>query len=97
MIRHIVLLKFKPESTAAQRAELIQLIEGLKNIDVVRRLDYGDNLSPAPGAFDSALVVDFDDEAALRAYNVHPIHRPVGKLAVELCELTVLDFAREEV
>ncbi len=96
MIRHIVLFKFKADATPEQRASLIDGLKGLpQKIDVLRGLEVGENITDSPRAFDFALITDFDDEAALKAYAAHPDHQPILKMAGEYCEMSrLVDFVR---
>lgn len=91
MIRHIVLFKFKAETTSEQRASFISGLRGLPaKIDLLRLVDVGENITESPRAFDVSLIVDVDDEAALKAYAAHPDHQPIIKMAGEYCEMSKL-------
>lgn len=75
MLRHIVLLTFKPEATDAQKAAVAAALEGLRSIPEVRALVCGPNVGTAPNHCDFAVVADFDDMAAFRRYLGSPPHR----------------------
>lgn len=90
------MFKFKAETSADQRAELISMVKALKDkIDFLRSVEVGENFTESARAFDFVLIADVDDEAALKAYAVHPDHQPVIKRVGELCEPSrVVDFVR---
>lgn len=76
MLRHIVLLTFKPEAGVAERAAVRAAVEGLRTaVPEVRALVCGDNVGSGPNHCDFAVTVDFDDVAAFRRYLAHPAHR----------------------
>ena len=76
MLRHIVLLHFRPEASAAEREAVRVALAGLKDlVPEVRGLVVGHNVGTAPNAADLALTADFDDMAAFRRYLASPAHR----------------------
>ena len=76
MLRHIVLLTFKPEASAEQRAAVRTALEGLRtSVPEVRSLVCGSNVGSGPNHRDFAIVADFDDIAAFRRYLASPPHR----------------------
>jgi quinol monooxygenase YgiN len=76
MLRHIVMLRFKPEATTEDRAALRAAVEGFKDkVPEVRALVCGDNLGSGPNHHDFAVVADFDDMAAFRRYIDSPAHK----------------------
>lgn len=95
MIRHVVMFKFKPEVDTAQRIDFVgQLNRLIDEIEVIRRLEIGQNITQSPRASDIVLMVDVDDEEALAVYADHPKHLPVKQLAAQLCsESRVVDYA----
>jgi hypothetical protein len=75
MIEHIVLLRWKPETTAAQIAAGLTGLRGLKDsIPGIVALDCGADFSGRAQGYTHALVVRFTDRAALDAYGPHPAH-----------------------
>ena len=73
MIQHIVLLKLKPETTAEQKAALLEGLGALKRenkIPGIEEVTGGDNNSPEGKAhgFDWGFVMTFTDAAARDAY-----------------------------
>ncbi len=76
---HVVTLKWKAESTAEQRQQVLEGIKamaaqipGIKNVWIKTLKVQGPS---AQIPFDSAFVMEFADEAALKAYADHPSHK----------------------
>ena len=75
MLRHVVLFRWRPESTPAQRQrvpeelpKLSPLMTGL----VAYRVGQDAGINPAN--FEFAVVADFEDAGSYRAYRDHPAH-----------------------
>lgn len=101
MLRHIVLFKLKPEVTTAERDALFDQVQKLSEIAAVRSLAIGGLLSPSDPAykdhmsseFDHALLIEFDDEAGLYAYQKEPDHVTVGQeIRKHVSAIKVMDF-----
>lgn len=94
MIRHLVFFKFKPETTEAERAELLALIQALPSkIAEVQSLEAGFDVVHSPRSFDLALISTLTDLTALGVYAKHPDHQPVVELAKVICEqIAAVDF-----
>ncbi len=76
MLRHVVVLRWKPGTTAAQLAALVRAIATLPaQIPGIRAYRFGADARLSSGNFDFAIVADFDDEAGFRAYVSHPAHQ----------------------
>ena len=75
MIKHIVFLKFTPETSVQQRQEIIEELRALpKQIDVIREYEVGADVLKAPRSWDVALIGTYDSLEALKTYNDHPAH-----------------------
>ncbi len=78
MIRHIVFIKFKPETSDDA---IIEIENGLRNLKgcIPEILDFecGRDLIHSERSFDYALISAFDDLDALQRYQVHPEHQAV--------------------
>ncbi len=79
MVKHIVFWKLKPKAeggTREENAHRIQvLVEALAGkIPGCRRLEVGIDFERSDAAWDLALYSEFDDRAALDAYQKHPEH-----------------------
>lgn len=86
MIRHLVMFRFKPETTLQQQAEFIAMLEALPGkIDEILDFEVGRDVIRSARAFDVALVATYADLAALERYSVHPDHLPVVARAKEIC------------
>ena len=76
MIRHVVLLTFGPEATP-ERVRALQ--DGLAElpglIPEIRAYTSGSDLELREGNADLAIVAEFDDVEAYRAYSAHPAHQ----------------------
>jgi len=78
MIRHVVFIRFKADTPEATRAEAVDQLRDLpRKIDVVKKFDVGRNIMPAERAWDVVLIGEYDDLAALDAYDKHPAHAAV--------------------
>ena len=81
MIRHIVLLRFRPEVTADQRNVIYTDLAALKSVvPGFLAMSYGPNVSPEGKnkGFSDGFTMDFVDEAARDAYLEHPDHKAAG-------------------
>ena len=83
MIRHVVVISWKPEATAEQKqqasddlATLPPLMNGLRNYV------FGPDAGITDGNADFAIVADFDDAASYVAYRDHPAHVDVDKRSI---------------
>ena len=84
MIQHIVLLKLKPATTAAQKTALLAGLIALKRdnkIADIEEISGGDNNSPEgkTHGFDWGFVMTFTDADARDAYLPHPEHKALGQ------------------
>lgn len=89
MMRHEVILRFKPDV----RRETIEKMLGevnhlLKDIPGVRRIRYGTNNAPAYRH--ALIVIDLADEEALNAMGRHPQHTRAVRLLNRLAESTAV-------
>lgn len=95
MVVHIVCFKLKPGTTPEQEQRLIEMTRGLRDsVPGIVDLSVGRTFTPERGqGYTYALVVRFQDRAALAAYLPHPRHVPVKEYAGEICEsLLVMDY-----
>lgn len=102
MIAHLVLFKPRPDLSGADRQALLDAMRiAFTNIPEIRRARVGrrrilgrpyDALARVD--FEYAAVLEFDTEAALRAYLDHPAHVDLGRRFGESAEVAlVFDFA----
>jgi Stress responsive A/B Barrel Domain len=96
MLRHLVLLRFKPSASAAEIAALEQAFCALKaSIGGVSQLEWGTDVSPEGLAkgFTHAFVLSFDAAAQRDEYLPHPAHQAfVRQLKPALDDVLVLDY-----
>jgi heme-degrading monooxygenase HmoA len=93
VLRHIVMYKFKPETTQAQIQEVIDAFAGLpKKIDTIVGYEAGSNVSKEGKSegFTHVFVVTFKSEADLAAYIVHPAHEAYVKVVKDKREKVVV-------
>jgi hypothetical protein len=73
MIQHIVLIKWKPETTEEDIVEAFDAARVLLDgIDSVQKLTLGRNRGESDHGFTHALIVSLADTDALRSYLEHP-------------------------
>lgn len=76
MIRHVLLLHWTPEATAAQREAALQGFQRLSgDVPQIQALTVRADAGLAEGNADLLVTMDFVDADAWRAYQDHPAHR----------------------
>ena len=94
MLTHLVMFKFKPDTTPE---EVQQLADGLgalpEAIDDIREFRFGKDVLRSERSYDFGLVSSFDDRDALQRYQVHPEHQKVVAHVKAIAENVVaVDF-----
>ncbi len=94
MIKHIVLVRFKP---GTERQEIERIIQGLRGlpgiIPEMRGYEVGEDVAHSPRSFDAAVVGRYDDLDALKRYQEHPAHVPLAAALRAVAEQMVsVDF-----
>ena len=78
IFRHTLLMKFSADVTDDQ---VVAILDGLASLptsmDYIRRYEFGTDLGKLDGAFDLAIVADFDSESDYRRYAEDPGHQAV--------------------
>ncbi|MBW1644770.1 MAG: Dabb family protein [Deltaproteobacteria bacterium] len=94
MIKHIIMIKFKPDTSEAQLAAIETGLAGLPAaIDEIISFEFGRDVVRADRSFDFALVAVFADLAALERYQVHPQHQQVAALVRQAAaQVVAVDF-----
>jgi len=98
MIRHLVFYRMKPGTSAEDENKLLaQARRELAKLPGVNNLKAGRNIRPSGNDYTLALSMDFEDEAALDTYRVHPDHLAFIKSVVEpvVSDVWRFDFAYE--
>ena len=86
MIVHVVLFRPRPDITDADRDGLLDAMRvAARDIPTVRRFRIGEHIAEAVPyvisgfpSFPWVALLEFDDEAGLRTYLAHPLHRDLG-------------------
>jgi len=81
MIRHIVLIKFKPDVSEDTISGLFAELRDIeKHVSGIRAITSGRSESPEKieRGYMHGFVVDFDDWEALERYQTHPDHKALG-------------------
>jgi len=94
MIKHVVLMKFKPEVTEDQVDDLDRSLDALPGaIPEILSYDFGRDVVHSERSFDFGLVSSFSDLEALKRYQEHPDHQAIlGKLTSLCDQIIVVDF-----
>jgi len=99
MVRHILLIRFKPEATAeaidAVEAAFLAIPSKIEGVDSV---EWGENDSPENKneGFTHCVLMTFTDDAARSHYLPHPEHKAlVSIFRPTLDEIIVFDYTRQ--
>jgi len=94
MLKHVVLFKFKPETTQAQIDALADGLGALPEIiEEIREFVFGLDIIHSERSYDFALVSLFDDLQAMQRYQVHPEHQKVIAHVKAICSsVLAVDF-----
>jgi hypothetical protein len=101
MVSHVVLMKPRPDLTAAARTALVDAFErAVREIPTVRGVRIGRRIAhgagyeaSAPDTADYLAIIEFDDLAGLQAYLRHPAHEQLGaRFGDSLSAALVYDF-----
>ncbi len=97
MITHIVLMKFKPEVTAANIDELEALLDALPDrISEIQSYDFGRDVVRSDRSYDFALVAVFANLDTLGHYQAHPDHQVVvGRLGAMCDHIIAVDYENQ--
>jgi hypothetical protein len=79
MFRHVVMFRWKPETTDEAVAAVADALAGLPaKIPELRGYHFGSDARINAGNYDFVVSADFDDESGYLAYRDHPEHRAVA-------------------
>lgn len=93
MLMHVVSFKYKAEVIEARRDEHRDRLQALQDLPGIVALMVGRDVVRSPRSYDTGLVVQFEDRAALDRYQKHERHVPVSQFGVTLCEhIVAVDF-----
>jgi hypothetical protein len=95
MIRHLVLMHFKPEARPEQVEDVVAGLRAI-HLDGLLDLTIAPDAGLRDGNADLAIVADFVDEASYLAYDADPEHNRVRRellapilASVERCQVRV--------
>ena len=78
MIEHVVLFRWAEDASAEAKDRVEEELRALlTQIPGILDLTYGENFSSRSQGYTHALVVRFEDRAALEVYSPHPAHQRV--------------------
>jgi hypothetical protein len=91
---HMVWIKFHDHLSEARKQEHLQNIRALQDkVPSVRHIGAGHNVTNrAPEGYDHGIVVTFDDQAGLEAYDEHPEHKAVAEPLDAEADILAMDI-----
>lgn len=94
MLTHIVCWKYKPETSAEERALHLARLRALPDaIPNIISFKVGADVLHLDRSFDTGLVAAYPDRQALDYYTDHPLHREVAAYGKQIAEKVVsVDF-----
>jgi hypothetical protein len=95
MLEHIVLFRFKPETTAHTKQKIVEGLMALKGkVPSILDISAGPNFSDRNQGFEYGLVVRFKDRQGLDAYQVHPDHQHIVHELIRpsLADILAVDY-----
>ena len=93
MVMHVVCFKYKAEVDAAARGQHCDRLSALRTLDGVVDLKVGEDVVRSARSYDTGLVIQFRDRAALDAYQQNDRHVPVAQYGVSISEhIVAVDF-----
>ena len=94
MLTHIVVWKYRADTSPATRAEHLARLRSLSTVvSGIESFSVGFDTLHLPRCYDTGLVAIFRDRAALDAYAVHPDHLKVAELGRGISETVAsVDF-----
>lgn len=99
VVQHIVLFKFKPETTPEKVGEIVAAFEALPSkIKEIKGFQWGTNNSPEKldKGLTHAFILTFDSEKDRDTYLPHPAHKAFGTIVGPwLADVTVVDFSNQ--
>ena len=76
MLRHVVLMRWKPGTSDAQKQAVREGLAALPAaIPQIRSYQFGDDVAIVEGNFEFAIVADFDNRSDFQAYAANDAHQ----------------------
>ncbi|OQY59085.1 MAG: stress responsive alpha-beta barrel domain-containing protein [Desulfobacteraceae bacterium 4572_88] len=94
MIKHVVLMKFKPGASEARFADMEEGLKSLPGvISEIKSYEFGLDVVRGERSYDFALIAEFENLGSLKGYQEHPDHLAVVEIIREICEnMVAVDF-----
>ena len=93
MLMHLVCFKYKADVIDTRQDEHRDRLQALDDIPGIVTLMVGRDVVQSARAYDTGLVIQFSDRAALDAYQKHERHVPVAQFGASLCDhIVAVDF-----
>ena len=94
MLKHVVVLKFKP---GTHDSDITDIEKGLASLPAripeIKRYIFGPDILRSERSYDFALVSEFEDQDAMDRYQTHPYHFAVLNKIKAICEdIVTVDF-----
>ena len=96
MLKHLVFLKFKPGTAEDDIADIEKGLAGLPaRIPEIKHYEFGRDIFHTDRSYDFALVSEFENQDAMKRYQVHPYHFAVLNKINAICEkILAVDFIK---
>ncbi len=76
MLRHVVLMRWKPGTTAIEKQAIREGLAALPAaIPEIRSYQFGDDAAIVEGNYQFAIVADFENASDFQTYAAHDAHR----------------------
>lgn len=94
MLKHVVFLKFKPDTGESDIEDIEKGLASLPaRIPEIKRYEFGRDILRTERSYDFALISEFEDQDAMNRYQTHPYHFAVLNKIKTLCEnIIAVDF-----
>lgn len=99
MVKHIVMWNIQENKDKEEVFNTFkEMLESLKDtIPSLRYLEVGKNFNDSPAGHDISLYSEFDDQAGLDAYQIHPEHIKVSSYGkTVLCDRRICDYFHDQ-
>jgi len=93
MLGHVVMFKFRPEASAADRARALELLRGMQTkAPGVLEWRIGEQYEPSEKRWDVVELAAFQDEASLAAFQTSEAHRELTDFMKGVSDWHVVDY-----
>lgn len=94
MIKHLVIMKFKPGISESRFRDMEKGLKALPDvISEIKGYEFGLDVVRSERSYDFGLSADFEDLEALKRYQIHPDHIKVVEIIKEICQsILAADF-----